>query len=569
MLNIRQLISGKSLDQGLQTLDERYPIATLVLAGSVTVLGYGILGLLPVLTVIGVFKVLGGFASASTFGAWLQLLLWILITAASALLTFTLVRVKTTTPSGLGLKADKAPKFYELLAELGEEYKLPRIDRVVMHEKFSLEFIPVPRLGLPIFTTNVLYLGLPVMQGLSPAQFRGALAQVLGQYSAVANKRTHWIYRWHQFCEQYQRAYRKHHTAIYKPMQLFYRFYIPVLKYCAASILRRDELEADIYMLQLMNDTEAADVILRQEVCQMFLKNKYWPKIYSMLRKNPGSPDYLPHVSMAKVLRNGLTENEFAQTLKELINQDPSWRDTKPGLYARLQNIGQSKLNMPPPVMETAAQRYLGETFGAVVKLLDKQWLAKYSMAPKKSKKTADQPPQIKDEPAAVAASSTVLDQEAMAGKYVVEEIIATSANPSPDRLPNITSDEQATVTVSDRIRLAELKQKSDFAELSDNEEWELAYLTEKLEDKSQAIALYQQVLKKNPNHAKTLFAVGRILLTRSDESGVKALERAMELDKGCIAQGCWMLAKYFKAVGDEGRSKLYLERAAKISVAA
>lgn len=570
MLNIRQFFSRDGLDQGLQSLDERYPTATLVLAGAVAGLGYATLGLFPLLALIGVFKILGGFASASTFGAWISLLLWILITAASVVVSFTLLRVKTTIPSGLGLKEDKAPRLYELLTELADSYTLPRIDRLVLHEKFSLEFVPVPRFGLPFLTTNVLYIGLPVMQGLSPAQFRGALARVLGQYSAVQNKKTHWIYRWFQYCNQYQRAYRKQNAVIYKPIQLFYKFYTPILKFSAASVIRQDELEADIYILQLMNDTEAADVILRQEICQAFLKNKYWPKIYSMLRKNPSNPDYLPHVNMAKVLRNGLTENEFAQTLKDLINQDASWQNLKPGLHTRLQNIGQSKLNMPPPVMETAAQRYLGDAFGAVVKLLDKQWLAKYSKAPKKSKKAPKQQPPVSE---IEDATSFVTDAEQVSENISLPESprkeAQTQNQHADERLPNITSDEGGTVTVSDRIRLAELKQKADFADLDDNEAWELAYLTEKLEDKSQAIALYQQVLKQNPNHAKTLFAVGRILLTRNDASGVKALERAMELDKGCVAQGCWMLAKYFKAVGDEARSKQYLERAANISVAA
>ena len=45
--------------------------------------------------------------------------------------------------------------------------------------------------------------------------------------------------------------------------------------------------------------------------------------------------------------------------------------------------------------------------------------------------------------------------------------------------------------------------------------------------------------------------------------------EKAMQLDKGCIAQACWMLAKYYKALGDDDRSKEYLERAANVSAAA
>ena len=563
MFNFRQLFTRVGQQQGLQALHTRSPVATLVLASIVAGLGYTILGLFPLLTVIGVFKLIGGVTSASTFSAWLHLFIWALITAACAIVTFTQLRVKFNVPSGLGLKDDKALRLHELLAELGDYYKLPRIHRVVIHDKYALDMVPVPRFGLPFLTTNVLYIGLPIMQGLSPAQFRGALARVLGQYSGVENKKTHWIYRCFQFCQQSQQAFSKYKTAIYRPLQLFFNVYTAFLKYCAAATLREDELEADKYILEIMNDEDAADFILRYEVCQSFLKNKYWPKIYAMLRKNPASPDFLPHINMAKVVRNALTENEFAQTMKDLINRDTAWLDSKPSLHARLENIGQSKLDMPPPVMETAAQRYLGDAFGAVIKLLDKQWLAKHAKSPR-TKKTASTKSIAESEPgkAPVQSESVAAAPAASPAQQDTHEL-------QDERLPGITSDDAVTVTVADRKRLAELKQKAAFADLNDNEAWELANLTEKLDDKSRAITLYQQVLRQNPNHAKTLFAVGRILLTRNDASGVKVLERAMELDKGCIAQSCWMLAKYYKAIGDDTRAKQYLERAASISVAA
>ncbi|MBI1422644.1 MAG: hypothetical protein GC149_04185 [Gammaproteobacteria bacterium] len=562
MLTIRRFFTRDGFSQLLQSLDSRSPVASAILAGVAAGLGYFILALIPLLGIIGLLKVALGISTAGSLGAWIHLFIWTLISAACLVLTFAHLRVKFSPPSGLGLKDDKAPRLYEMLAELGETYKLPRIHRLVIHDKFGLELIPVPRFGLPFLTTNVLYIGLPILQSLSPNEFRGALARVLGQYSAVQNRKTHWVYRCYQFFQQSQHAYHKQHSALFQPLRTFFNAYTPFLKYLSASVLRRDELEADIYMLEIMNDTDAADVILRYEVSQAFLKNKYWPKIYAMLRKHPENPEYLPHTNMTKVLRNALTENEFAQTLKDLMNQDPNWLNIKPDVHTRLGNIGQTKLNMPPPVMETAAQRYLSDAFGAVIKLLDKQWLAKYSKSPKGKKTPAEKSTTATDaEPAHVRTDAAPTVRQAQ---------MKTPAPMTQDEHLNvITSEEGSTVTVAERKRLTELKQKADFADLNDNEAWEYARLTEKLEDKSLAISLYQQVLKQNPNHAKTLFAVGRILLTRNDASGVKALERAMELDKGCIAQGCWMLAKFYKANGDEARSKAYLERAANVSVAA
>ena len=100
-----------------------------------------------------------------------------------------------------------------------------------------------------------------------------------------------------------------------------------------------------------------------------------------------------------------------------------------------------------------------------------------------------------------------------------------------------------------------------------DNEQlWLLATLTEKFEGKPAAIGVYQQILKRDATHSKTWFAIGRILLLQKDDTGVKALEHAMEYDNSCTAQACWMLAKYYKAQGKESLAKQYIEKAARSS---
>lgn len=530
----------KGLSLALERLNERSERFYLALAATVTAMGYLVLGLFPLLTVIGIFKVLGGIGTAGSFGDWLGVLIWIAITATAAVVTLTMLRVKTQMPSGLGLKEDKAPRLHELLAEIGQSYKLPAIDRVIIHDHCDLDIVSVPRFGLPIMNINVLYIGLPVLQGLSPVHFKGALARKLGQFSAVHNKLTHWIYRWRQYCKQYLRTYNRTSSPLYLPLKYFFKLYTPFMNAVTVHAARNDELQGDIYALEIMNDEELADVIIRFEVCRAFLKAKYWPKIFSLLRKQPDNPSHLPHINMPSVLRKGLSENEFAQTMKDLLNTEPAWHDETPSLHARLDHLGQTKLNMPPPVMETAAQRYLGEAFSAVVKLLDKQWLAKNGKVAKKSR------------------------HEGAPGS--VQKKIAKPRNERPPATQANTA-EPKNVEHSEQQRYQMLLARAD--ELDQHDAYELASLTEKFDSKVAAIARYQKILKQDPKHAATIFAVGRILLSQNDPSGVKILEKAMQLEKGCVAQACWMLAKYFKATGNDEISKKYLERAANVSAAA
>lgn len=554
MRNIRYIFSREARDNRLLSLEERSPRTSLVIASVATVLGYMAYALFPLLTLIGTFSVVNLVTSANTIWAWLHAFMWLVLTAGFGLISFTQLRVKFSIPSGLGLKEDKTPRLYELLTELGENYKHPNIHRLVVHDKFSLELVQVPRLGLPFLTTNVLYIGLPILQALSPAQFRGALARILGQYSNKHNRKSHWIYRWHQFCVMAQHALHKQPSALFRPLTWFFRIYTPLQTYWAAATLRQDELEADVYALEIMNDSELADLILRYSVCEAFLKNKYWPKIYAMLRKNPSNPGHLPHINMSKVLRNALTENEFAQTMQDLINQETKWRNVRPVLHARLNNIGQTKLDMPPPVMENAALRYLGEAHGAVIKLMDQQWLARHGKVRTSRQRKSNENPDMDADPS--------VDQEPAALEPPAEASTVTTDTAPSSR--GTESDAGTSATAADRKRLAALQKKARTDKLNDNEVWELAYLTEKLEDKSLAVSLYQKILKRNPNHAKTLFAIGRIMLSKMDKTGVKVVERAMNLDQGCVAQGCWMLAKYFKNAGEDKLSRQYLERAAK-----
>ncbi len=563
MISFSNPFSPKGISQALDGLYEKREKAYFALAALVTGLGYFMLALFPLLALIGIFKILGGMTSASSFLGWIGVLIWMGITAAAAVITYTLATVKIQMPSGLGLKEDKAPRLHELIAEINQTYSIPKIDRIIVHDHCELDMVSVPRFGLPLLTTNVLYIGLPVLQSLSPTYFKGALARKLGQFSAQHNRLTHWIYRWRQYCFQYQRSYNRSRSPLYIPLKMFFKFYTPLLEAFTVHAARRDEMEADMYALQVMNDEELADVILQLEVSKQFLKTKYWPKLFSMLRKNPQNPERLPHISMPGVLRKSLTENEFAQTMKELLNNEPTWQDGVPSLIARLEHIGQTKLNMPPPVMESAAQRYLGDAFSAVVKLLDKQWVAKNGKVKKSKMETGNNTDMSFGEEPVVAKSQKT---PATTTKQPVQKPVNA---PITNDASMLDTTEVAEDLPIEEKKFRSLRSKSAKTMLSQSEAFEFATLTEKFEGKAAAILLYQKILKQDSSHAKTIFAVGRILLSQNDPSGVKILEKAMQLDKGCIAQACWMLAKYFKATGNEDLSKSYLERAANVSAAA
>ena len=508
MKNFFQLFTSQGQSERLQALYESRPNAYIRLAFVFTLLGYLLIALLPLVFFIAVITVSSSVAEAKSWSDWLSLLVWLGIAAVSGFLTVLMLRLHVSSPSGLGIKPDKAPKLYELLDEMQQSFKHPTIHRVVLHDNFSLEFIPVPRFGLPLLTVNVLYIGLPVLQGLSANHFKGVLARKLGQYSMQHNRLTHMIYRFRQYAEMYQHAYAKQSREqwFYLPFKWFFQLYVPWLNAITVHAARKDELEADVYALQVMNNDEFADNLIRYCVVEAFLQDKYWPKIQELVAKQPQQIDIRPHGSMAKVLRTGLTDSEFAAQLEKLMKQDPAWNSASPGLNTRLEHMSHRKLSLPPPVMESAAQRLLSSSFGAIIKLMDQHWLSKQGIKPKKNA------------PAIRQTAETGINEQ-----HIYESLAQKSSQ-----------------------------------QLDDEQLWQFGMLTEKFKGKAAAVGVFQKLLKRNSAHAKTWMSIGRILLSQQDVTGVKALERAMELDSECTAQTCWILAKYFKSQGNEELARQY-----------
>ena len=524
MSNFLHVLTKEGLNEKLEAMQTNRPKAYGNLALGFTIFGYFLIAFVPLFSLIALLITIDSALDARHWSDLIGIANWLGITAITGFLSYLMIRLRVSKPTGLGLKPDKAPKLYEMLDELRQIYKHPKIHRVVIHDQFNVEFVMVPRFGLPLITENVLHIGLPVMQALTMPQFKGLIARKLGQYSMVHNKVSHIVYRFRQYMALYQLAYSKQSSGqwFYLPFKWFFRLFMPLVNIFTFQAIRKDELEADTYAMEVMNDDDFADTLIRFYVVQLFLDEKFWPKVQEMLSRNPQQPEFLPHSAMGKALRTGLTDSEFAARLDTIMKKDYGWEVALPSLTTRLDNLGYRTLRLQPPVLESAAQKLLGASFPAIVKLMDQQWMTKLGITPKKSPSKPKEP--------------------------------ATSTTPSP------LNDEQR--------RFNSLSAAATQRTLSDDELWQLGNLSETLQGKGAALEVYQKLLKRNPAHAKTWFEIGRILLTQQDATGVKALERAMSLDTACTPQASWILAKYYKAQGDESTAKHYIQKAGRTAAA-
>lgn len=358
----------RRIGSGLAPLAESYPRSYLLVATGVALAGYGWLLLFPWLVLAGVS---GSYTALFDHPAiaWNPLLLWSAVALCSALVTCRIAQFRPALPAGIVLDRKQAPALFDLLGELGSHYRRPGIDRVVVTGAFTLEIIKTPRRALPIWSTNTLVIGLPLMQSLSAAQFRCALARRLGQFSRRYGVLGNWLYQLRRIWPQYSVATEAAAPG-FQPVRWFFSVFAPFYEVISLPAARLDELAADSYAMEVCSDAEVLDTITIETVCRLYLEEKYWP-VFRRFSARAREAILQPHTGMASVMRAGLRGDRGLQWLMKAMAREPRWDDPMPSLARRVENIGHLETRMGKIAAVSAAAVYLGSACEALEAALD------------------------------------------------------------------------------------------------------------------------------------------------------------------------------------------------------
>ncbi len=166
---------------------------------------------------------------------------------------------------------------------------------------------------------------------------------------------------------------------------MFFKVYVPFYEKLALFAIRQDELEADRYALDLINDRDMAGVMSQEIITRRFLERKYWPKIKQLMRRGGGS-NYAPFRQMSSVVQKSLNADEARTSLMAAINDQDDLKTTIPPLKTRLDNIGHQKTGSPTPLTEIAATEYIETTtLNKIVDKFDQRWLNHQQHASRKN----------------------------------------------------------------------------------------------------------------------------------------------------------------------------------------
>ena len=358
--------------RGALRLSRYHPNSYLLLTLLAAAGGYLFLFLFPALLVTMPAALYFSFPSAVTplqwFGVVIQLMLMLLGGAG----TLTIATMRFPLPSGLELDQRRFARLFELLKELGDIYGNPRIDRVVLRDRFDVSIVKTPRSGFSFTTSHTLVIGLPLLLTMSPMDVHALIARRVGQLAGRQNRINSWLYYLRDMWAQYQSHCRARQSWLARPLCSFFTWYVPRYRALSLGAVRWSELRADLYAIQAINDRDAVRAISGQAMIDDYLTRMFWPEVVETA-KSSMNPDTMPHARMAQLFQGGLAAEEIAVLLKRVAAKRSNPKSTMPSLTERLANMGHSKPLPLKSITVSAAQFYLGNACDQCIKLIDKR----------------------------------------------------------------------------------------------------------------------------------------------------------------------------------------------------
>jgi len=481
------------LIESLNSFQHRSPKLYLGMVTASALAGIAILLLLPILSLnffISSIATLFSLKSATELAA---LLYQLPLSALFAYLAYQFIILPLDIPKAseiyISVNKKKTPRLLALIQELEDHFKVNSIHNILLNDQYDISVHVSPMYSIPHLGETTLQIGLPLMQTVSADQFKALLARRIGQLSLAKNRVTGRINLYRDMLNQYLTACQQSSHWSYKPFFYFIRHYQTLFNQLSFYAIRMDELQQDQYAIEIIDEESFSKTLSQTLIASHYLKNTFWVAMYKLQRQYPNKKIF-PHTNMAPSFTQSINMDDSRTLLNQLFQNLFDFVSPTPLLRSRLFEIGYEGYSLPDPLDITAATVYLDTALPKITNIFDKLWLQRI---------------QVQREAPALVNSS-----------------------------------EQRLNTLSNKI----LDQP-----LSAAETWELAVLTEKLKGYHLAIPIYKKILERNPMHAKSMFAIGRILLSYNDSTGITALDKAIFLEPAMKKSADELIVRYHSRI--------------------
>ena len=362
------------LCQRFERVAARYHRTYLLCAILFAMIGYGFILLFPGLTLFSIYQ-LSQIVFVNEEISLISLLSWLVILLFCAQATYHLMTTRPVPAVGFTMPPSKIPEIYALLEKLQQHFKRPRIDRIIITSSYELDIVKTPRWLLPVWSTNTLVIGLPVLLCHTPAHFEQMLARRIGQFSKRHNMVTNWLYQLNAIWKQYAYIYSKQRYIESKLLQYFYKTYAYVYEWLSNPAARMDELQADSCAMELHYHEDICSMVTMDSIYRWYLEKRYWPASVKAAKQSSQSPK--PFHKLTDVMRAQIQGDNLKRLKTIVMNYEPARKNRFPSLQQRLLNIGHDAPSDKINEQASAAEIYLGASLNGAMNLMDKHWLKK------------------------------------------------------------------------------------------------------------------------------------------------------------------------------------------------
>ncbi len=390
---------------------------------------------------------------------------------------------------GLELTRDRVPALFDAVERVRTRMAVPPLSRLLLTNELNASVQQVPRFGV-FGHRNILLLGLPLLQALSPAQFDAVLAHEFGHLSHRHGRIGAWIYRLRAGWSRLMEALESEGSVLRLIFGRFFAWYAPLFSAYSFVLAREQEYEADRSAGEAFGTRPLAEALISLRIAGGFLEREYWPSVLRQVEQCDVPPS-APFSSLPDRMMAGFTAPTARVALEQALAEETTSADTHPCLRERLAALGEDAV-APDAPPETAII-LLGEHAGELAHHFDEDWHGEVA-------------PQWQ---------------------------------------------ERHALIVRQRERLATLRDTADDAR-SAEESWELCELTRELDGAEAALPLYRELAARFPEYARGRFVLGMLLLDADDGDGLDHLEAGMRDDPLAMLHG-WEMAYDFLRKHDRG----------------
>jgi Zn-dependent protease with chaperone function len=390
----------------------------------------------------------------------------------------------------------ECPELFATIDDLRERLGTPPIHHVVITYDYNAAIYQAPLLSWLGWYRNYLILGLPLMQSLSPEQFRATLAHELGHLSGNDSQFAGWIYRVRQMWE---RLTADRHVLFYS----FFRWYEPVFKAYSFVLVRDREYAADDWARRITGRETAAQDLIQTYVSYSYLEECF-NRTLDLQARDLDTPPSDVVTQMLAALRQPIDPQQAKIWLGLALGEATDTEDTHPCLADRLAALGYTApLSWEPtPITQTAAEYFFPDRLSALAAELDRRWAKNRDRAWWKQHQRS---------------------QYQQAHLELLNDLATTHA-------------------------------------LSLHAASKRAELTSQIYGDPQALPQWEAILDLDPHYPAAHYHIGKTLLRQGIQRGYHHLKLAIALDPDLVIPCCEELYRAYIQSGDLATAKIYLQ---------